>query len=201
MGVGLHSSWDRSVTARSSCSIIHAGLRALGRSIGTFSLDAGIVLNPNKNRLLCSYTKDAGLDYNGNRESCHRRCPSQEAGWIDLSCSFSPNDLHWMLQTHARHGEREGGIGSYRGYNEVVVDAGVMRNNLPSSIDAFFIFACHNNQQNTGVSWARNCQQARSVGIDLYHKFIHRWQLSEREFPLLEFHRDNWEAPFSYFQG
>ena len=51
---------------------------------------------------------------------------------------WRPEDLGVMLERHATFGDQYKGIGTYSGYNEVIVESAAWRASLPDAVEAFF---------------------------------------------------------------
>jgi hypothetical protein len=99
-----------------SSSIINA------KNVHTFSA-SGIVLNPHKTRVLCSWPVDMG--------SLHTGCSGGQINGLP----FSPYQLKDMLDISLTVGTLQNGL-----YNEVLIDAKTYDRNLPHSILAFVYF-------------------------------------------------------------
>lgn len=137
-----------------SASIINQKLRA---SFG----DAGLVLSPKKNTLLCSYDQDSGTLFSGCGNG------NGDGG------QFGPNSTKEMLESHLRRGGE--------GYNEVMIDSRQYVEQMPKSV-AGVVFGLK-----TG-SGGKTFDKIRAVHI--YVSMLDRFKLNESQFPLFRANYD-----------
>mmetsp|Transcript_76562 Transcript_76562/g.127635 ORF Transcript_76562/g.127635 Transcript_76562/m.127635 type:complete len:337 (-) Transcript_76562:148-1158(-) len=211
-----------------SASVIFADLfrpsREDRKSIPLFSFDGGFVLRPSLIKLLCAFARDAGSGWNGVG-ACHaaygsacvpgcgnppRWCGAlhqQEANG-HRCCAYGkcpgppypwrPEELVGMLKQHAELGETFKGIGTYTGYNEVILESDNFVDHLPYSVEAIFITDCLEGQQNSRMSFSTSCAGAHAHARSLHHNFTQEYGLDEETFPLLRLSPISWKEPFTY---
>ena len=111
--------------------------------------EGGVVLNPDVNAMLCSYSQDSGSDMRrcDTNPKCVPGCSAKgmDAGveWCSASsmpggCAWPPHLLRDMMQRTLPQYQTNGGH-----YNEIVVDARRFQEQLPMSIEAFWYDAQH----------------------------------------------------------
>ena len=171
------------------------------------------------NKVLCAYGADAGTDYSSSNHE--GRCyPTGENGCVpgcgqppefcnasdpmtgSCRCGFdwcdgrpqpwSPNDLGALLEAQEVSGGKYAGLGSFTGYNEVIVDAAFKDDHLPYSIEAFFYVEGCNGQEVLG----RKCS-GRDAAAEAQAALLAKFAPPEAEAaPLLRLRPTNWDAPF-----
>jgi len=81
------------------------------------------------------------------------------------------------------------------GYNEVIINSAKYNAHLPDVVDAFFVMKGHSTTTQDDADHINvNVQQAHGAFLHLYNK-------SALEVPLLVFDPFNWDQPFSVFEG
>ena len=195
--------------------------RVSPRQLPLFSLENGVVLRTalgprngmlgprSYNKVLCAYGADAGTDYSSANDE--GRCyPAGENGCVpgcgqmigSCRCGFewcegkprpwSPNDFGALLEAQEVSGGRYAGLGSFTGYNEVIVDAAFKDEHLPHSIEAFFYVDGCKGQAVLG----RKCS-GRDAAAEAQAAFLAKFAPLEAEAaPLLRLRPTNWDAPF-----
>ena len=96
-------------------------------------------------------------------------------------------------------------MGSYTGYNEVVIDSSSWAETLPGTIEAFFYFDGCSGQSNTPLSsqlprdviGSKNCEGASEFVRTKHADFLRRFDLAEHDVPLLRFRQAEWSTPFA----
>lgn len=212
--------------SRVSTSSIHRGLLRPDRPdrtvIPMFSFDGGVILNPNTINLLCAYGNDGAIDDGGGGLGCEGStsgncipgcgdppdwCPETGeliAGWC--RCGFEwcgskprpwrPEHVHALLKVSAKYSKPYDGIGSYEGYNELVVDAEAWLEQLPHSIEAIFFYSnCVKTDTNTPLAHSASCGDAKAYAESVYDKYIKMH--GHGSIPFLNFDSSNWDEPFS----
>ena len=102
-----------------------------------------------------------------------------------------------MLDQFQMHGDEFFGVGSFKGYNEIVVDAQHWIDELPGSVEGIFRVACRGSDDNLHYGGtASNCAEAHDTTMELYTQFRAAFHLTSNEFPLLELRPWDWETPF-----
>jgi hypothetical protein len=222
----------RARRSRVSASMIFAGLQSRDGRIPTFSLDGGVILRPSTIHAFCGYGIDGSIDDNKPLSCnhidpstcvpgcgdpprwCNKANPHDEGAWLTCGLGWGSNGVRpWRQQDFGGAGglfdlfEQSGanfeGVGSFSGYNEIVVDADNWIGLLPHSVEGIFMIECDDNDVNLrygaadGGGTAMNCRDARANAIDLHRKFIQEYELSESDFPLLTLRPGNWEEPFA----
>ena len=115
---------------------------------------------------------------------------------------YRPEDLGAMLAAHAEHGVPYGGIGTYTGYNEIVVESASWLASLPRAIEAVFITECADGERNTNYAGtAHSCSSAHAKGRKAHAAFLEAFGLSKTAFPLLRLRPDNFQEPFVTERG
>lgn len=217
---------------RVSSSMIYAGLQKRDARIPTFSLDGGVILRPSKTKAFCGYGIDGSIDDNkplscetpmddwkcvpGCGEPpkwCNINNPHDEGAWLTCGLGWGSGGVRpWppedfggeggLLDLFERGGMNFDGVGNFAGYNEIVIDSDHWIDNLPDSIEGFFMVECNDNDANLrygaadGGGTALNCRDAHQNIIDIHAKFIAEYKLSANEFPLLTLRPDKWDEPF-----
>lgn len=108
-----------------------------------------------------------------------------------------------MLRLFADRGEKFVGVGSFKGYTEIVIDSAPWIANLPESVEAVFAVDCTDADAQLhygaadGGSTAQSCSEARKAAAAMHERFLQTYGLSAAEFPLLRLRPDNWKAPFA----
>ena len=212
--------------------MIFAGLKSRDSSVPTFSLDGGVILRPSKIHAFCGYGIDGSIDDN-KPLSCTRADPAQcmpgcgeppawcsksnphdEGDWLTCGLGWGNGGVRpWkqedfggaggLFDLFEKSGENFDGVGSFKGYNEIVLDTKVWIDNLPGSVEAIFMVDCQDGQDNLrygaadGGGTAANCRDAKANAVDLHRKFLSAYKLSEADFPLLKLRPNNWEEPFA----
>ena len=213
---------------RVSGSIIGARMRPPSgdTEIPLFSFDAGVILRPQKTGINCVYGMDGSTD---GMSACNplqdaacvpgcgdppRWCPPNSESNQRCVCGFAqcvgrvqpwhPDDLTSVLRIHASSWwGGYGGIGSYTGYNEVVINASTWIANLPFSIEAIFFVAagarvCKGAK--TGLGFAETCLQAEQQARKVHKSMLEHYDLQEGD-PfapgLVTLHPDRWDHPFT----
>ncbi len=206
--------------------------------IPVFSFDGGVILRPDRTTILCAYGNDGAIDYGGKncRITGATRSPSCVPGcgdppnWCDpneglidgwCNCGFEwcgsvrprpwhPKDLPKLIEKHAFLGSKYTGMGTYTGYNEVVIDSSSWVETLPGIIEAFFYFdGCAPGQANTPLSSQlprdgsrpKDCVGAASFVRTKHQDFLKRFNLAAHDVPLLRFRQTDWTTPFSVEGG
>ena len=111
--------------------------------------EGGVVLNPDVNAMLCSYSQDSGSDMRrcyANPKcvpGCSEKGTDEGVNWCSASsmsgsCAWPPHLLRDMMQRTLPQYQTNGGH-----YNEIVVDARRFQEQLPMSIEAFWYDAQH----------------------------------------------------------
>lgn len=201
--------------------------------IPVYSFDGGVILRPDRVTMLCAYGNDGAIDYGGKncRVTGPTRSPTCVPGcgdpphWCDADsgmingwchCGFEwcggekvrpwhPQDLSKLIEKHATIGSRYTGMGSYTGYNEVVIDSSSWAETLPGTIEAFFYFDGCSGQSNTPLSsqlprdviGSKNCEGASEFVRTKHADFLRRFDLAEHDVPLLRFRQAEWSTPFA----
>lgn len=212
---------------RVSASIIFSGLQWRDDYIPTFSLDGGVILRPSTVRALCGYGTDGSIDDNKPLECggypfdgpcipgcgsppnwCTQENPHDEGAWLTCGLGWGGGGVRpWrpsefggpggLLDLFRMHGDEFFGVGSFKGYNEIVVDAQHWIDELPLSVEGIFTVACQDGDDNLHYGGtAQNCGEARAVATEMYTQFLEAYHLSSVEFPLLELRPWDWENPF-----
>ena len=138
---------------------------------------AGLVL-ASANRVRCSYTRDGATAARGDGGcgGSQPKCTAQ----VDWGCVWAgPWTVAEMLaaaSTRFAHGSD----GNGQRFNEVMVDTDWYVNNMPLSLEAFFVPA------------RGNLPQAARI----HRHFLSHFGLSEAEVPLLVFHAGEHAAPW-----
>ena len=96
-------------------------------------------------------------------------------------------------------------MGTYTGYNEVVVDSSTWVETLPGAIEAFWYFDGCSGQANTKLSsqlpsngaGPKSCEGASEFARTKHADFLRRFHLTERDVPLLRFRQAEWSTPFA----
>jgi hypothetical protein len=106
-----------------------------------------------------------------------------------------------MLTEMIRNGNQYRGIGTYSGYNEVVVASRTYVENLPHSIEAIFIVDClgidGNEDEHLGRAHsAPSCFEAQQNGRNIHAEFLRAYNLKADQHPLLLLRPTNWQQPF-----
>ncbi len=103
---------------------------------------------------------------------------------------FRPEDFDTLIRKHAEYGELFGGIGSYKGYNEIIVESAHWIEQLPWSIEAFFVTAGGDAKE---MLLTRRAHQA----------FLRAYGLRGQKYapPLLRYRPDRWDAPFELMEA
>ena len=222
---------------RISGSIIYAGMHRVDRPdrdvIPIYSFDGGVILRPDRAKLLCAYGNDGAIDYGG--KNCRVTGPTRSStcvpgcgdppnwcaangGLIDgwCHCGFEwcggekvrpwhPEDLPELIERHATVGSRYTGMGTYTGYNEVVIDSSSWAETLPGIIEAFFYFDGCAGNTNTPLSsqlprdgaGPKTCEGATEFVRTKHADFLRRFDLTEHDVPLLSFRHTEWSTPFA----
>ena len=201
--------------------------------IPVYSFDGGVILRPDRVTLLCAYGNDGAIDYGG--KNCRVTGPTASStcvpgcgdppNWCDANggaidgwcqCGFGwcggekvrpwrPEDLSKLIEKHATLGSRYTGMGSYTGYNEIVVDSSSWVETLPGAIEAFFFFDGCSGQANTPLSsqlprdgtGSKSCEGASEFVRTKHADFLRRFHLTEHDVPLLSFRQAEWSTPFA----
>ena len=201
--------------------------------IPVYSFDGGVILRPDRVTLLCAYGNDGAIDYGG--KNCRVTGPTQSSAcvpgcgdppnWCDANggpidgwcqCGFAwcggekirpwrPEDLSKLIAKHATLGSAYTGMGSYTGYNEIVIDSSRWVETLPGAIEAFFFFDGCSGQANTPLSsqlprdgtGSKSCEGASEFVRTKHADFLKRFNLFERDVPLLRFRQAEWSTPFA----
>jgi len=222
---------------RVSASIAYAGMHRADRPdrtvIPVYSFDGGVILRPDRLRLLCAYGNDGAIDYGG--KNCRVTGPTASSrcvpgcgdppDWCDpnggliggwCQCGFGwcggqklrpwrPQDLRKLIEKHATIGSAYTGMGTYTGYNEVVIDSSRWVETLPGAIEAFYYFDGCSGQANTKLSsqlppdgaGPKSCEGASEFARTKHADFLRRFHLTERDVPLLRFRQAEWSTPFA----
>ena len=124
---------------------------------------AGLVLAPPPlNRFFCVYPGDGNsMGHYDDNHGCQQSCQGRQT-W---DCAYEPERLEEGLKENIGNGK----------YNEVVVDAQFMKQNLPHSLLAVFYMAPH----------------TREKAADVHGDFLHRFGLTAAQFPLVHFDMSN----------
>ena len=108
-----------------------------------------------------------------------------------------------LLDVFVQNGQPFGGIGNWKGYNEVVVDTNTWLKELPHSVEAMFIVECDDWERNTeyppgshGWGTAQTCGEAHERARNMHQKFLRTYDLDAVQFPLLKLRTRNWDKPF-----
>ena len=220
-----HSSGARALSAansadRMSASLVYARLhqRADRAAIPLFGgCNAGVVLRPEEQQLLCSYagdgaTQNANCDPPGLSASCVPGCV-HSAGWCDPNapvtdgwclCSlgwcrgdpvrpqpWAPKDLAAMIRQHDENGPIAAGADDTKsGYNELVLSSEHWVRRLPRSIEAFFYVKSAYDQSPGSSS---KLAQFAATTFDFAYNYGGR---PDRPPPLLRLRPEEWERPF-----
>ena len=230
------SSRTRDRLQRVSTSMIFAALQDRDRAIPTFSIDGGVVLRPSKTHVLCGYGTDGSIDDNKplscaseNQHRCVPGCgappdwckksdPHDEGAWLTCGLAWGRNGVRpWksedlggrggLLDHFAQNGARFDGVGSFKGYNEIVVQSEAWIQGLPDSVEALFMTECSPGDRNLvygpsqDMGTARSCEQAHSKAREMHQRFLQTYGRSASDFPLLVLRTTNWEAPFAQADG
>ena len=177
--------------------------------IPLFSRRGGVILRPETTKVLCAYGIDAGIDYGSDKgANCRVATSGSECipgcgnppewctetgligGWCRCSFAWScgtqnsprpyrPEDLGAMLENHASFGDQFKGIGTFSGYNELIVESATWIENLPRSIEAFFTVA------GGDEAFARRA----------HSDFVQRYGAEIA--PLVQLRPDRWSEPFA----
>ena len=121
--------------------------------------EAGLVLAPPPlNRFFCVYPGDGNsMGHYDDNHGCQEPCKGKQV-W---DCAYESDRLEEALKENTNSGK----------YNEVVVDAQFMKQNLPSSLLAVFWMNDDNHQK----------------AIDIHGDFLRAYGLTAAKFPLLRF--------------
>ena len=93
-------------------------------------------------------------------------------------------------------------MGNFKGYNEIVVGSETWLENLPHSVDAFFIIDCNDEDENLHYGGtSANCGEAHERTRSAHRAFLHEYKLDAARFPLLKLRPTNWKAPFASADG
>ena len=210
--------------------MVYSGLRQRDHTIPTFSLDGGVVLRPSKARLLCAYGIDGSIDDNKPLSCdhitarcvpgcgqppdwCSRANPHDEGAWLTCGLNWGRSGVRpWrpeeiggaggLLDHFAREGAEFPGVGSFKGYNEFVMDANAWLDGLPESVEAIFIVECSDADTNLkygaadGRGTAANCHDAHRNAREAHRSYLQAFQLTAAQFPLLKLRPANWVEPF-----
>jgi len=216
---------------RTSSSMIYAGLRQKDSVIPTFSLDGGVVLRPSETNLLCAYGIDGSIDDNKplscdhvDAERCVPGCGAppdwcskanahDEGAWLTCGLNWGRSGVRpWrpseiagaggLLDHFALEGAPFTGIGTFKGYNEFVVDTHAWIEKLPASVEAMFLLDCHDYDSNLhygaadGRGTAANCHEAHENAREMHRTFLETYGLNAKQFPLLKLRPNDWQTPF-----
>ena len=187
------------LTGRISASI--ASMRLRNRpdrmAIPLINTHGGVVARPGEVHVACAYGID-GATVNLHGGANGDGCPDE---WCDPSKAHEQNgycgfwgapphaawraaDLATLLALHEEHGESYKGVGWRSGYNEAVLDGISWNENLPNTIEAFFVVS---NGDNAATSQVR----------EAHAKFLAQYGISRDEVPLLALDPARWESPLS----
>lgn len=156
----------------------------------------GVVLNPAKAKLLCSYDHDAssrgkecipaygqgvcvpGCTMDGTW------CDPHDPGHCGLHTPWRPQHLNAMLNTYAKRIQGHGiSCKDCKMYNEVILDSRAWKNNMPATVDAFF-YPVH----------AFCGDKCRARVKKAHSDFLRRYPGAHT--PLLRLHLDRKSSPF-----
>jgi hypothetical protein len=200
--------------------------------IPVYSFDGGVILRPDRVTVLCAYGNDGAIDYGGKNcrvtgptgsSTCVPGCGDPpnwceaNGGAIDgwCQCGFGwcggekvrpwrPKDLSKLIEKHATLGSAYTGMGTYTGYNEIVIDSSSWVETLPGAIEAFFYFDGCSGHANTALSsqlprdgtGSKSCEGASEFVRAKHADFLRRFHLTEHDVPLLRFRQAEWSTPF-----
>ena len=71
----------------------------------------------------------------------------------------------------------------------MIVDTGVLEDNLPQSVEAIFCVDCYNPERHKFTEYARK----------VHSDFVKEYSLASSDFPLVALDATNWKQPFSIF--
>ena len=207
--------------------MIYAGLHTRDAAIPTFSFDGGVVLAPSKIQAFCGYGLDGSIDDNkpltcdsagGNNcvpgcgeppQWCSRANPNDESPWLTCGLGWSSSGVRpWrqeelggaggLFDLFETRGAEFTGVGSFSGYNEIVVDTQSWIDNLPHSVEAIFSVECDKGAVNLRYGGtAATCGEAHDNAVAMHRQFVATYGLNAVEFPLLKLRPTDWEEPFA----
>jgi len=204
---------------RISGSIIGLPMRRNHLPIPIFNLGAGVVLRPGGyTGVRCMYGVDG--DIHTFRDACGDPCPGcdlhtkclRSDEFARCVCGFGkcgghvypwgPGELDVVLRLHAKSWSfGYGGMGSFSGYNEAVLDPDLWIEHLPASIEAVFFVdpadpVCDIKQgkRQIGTCVESEAQARRIHGQMLQHYNLRRSDV--RAPALVGLRPSNWDVPF-----
>ena len=141
--------------------------------------EGGIVLNPDVNTILCSYSQDSGSDMRRCEKNphcvpgCSAKGTDRPGEWCSPSydhgaCAWPPHLLKDMMQRTLPGYQTNGGH-----YNEIVVDAHRFQEQLPMSLEAFWFDAKHS-------------KDGGRTQREQHAAFLRDFNLRENDVPLLK---------------
>ena len=196
---------------RISCMLVYRSMgdRKDRLAIPLISLDGGLVIRPEVNRVLCVFGGDgASLNNNcdppGIHDGCIPGCGTNPE-WCSKSrpllanncrcglfnCNGRPrpwraSDAGFVMEQHEKYGPDYSEPGFHSGYNEVVLESRRWEANLPQAVQAFFFIR--------GASDEAAIRRAHA-------NFLAEYSLAAQEVPLLQLDPGRWDDPFELVQG
>lgn len=161
---------DRDPTSHRRVTRVPSCLRCLARSGATYKAPGGCwepvcdASNPQQS----SSTDGSLCGFGGND---------------NVRNSWHPRDLDTMLRLYGEHSQPYKEPSFFSGYNELVYDAQAWNDQLPQTIEAFFVI--------------RNGEKYSTSGVaaTAHQDFVSHFRT--RDVPLLAFDPNDWEQPFS----
>ena len=117
---------------------------------------------------------------------CGLHGDQQSVGYMEKA--WAPQDLKQLLTLHLLYGGQYKTPQWYSGYNEVILSARKLNQQLPDAISAFFVLNEHANWR--GSRDGKQVAQQRLA-------FLRRYGLRGESVPLLKLHPSNWNEPFT----
>jgi len=179
--------WCASFSDRFSASILNAHTVTKKGIIGMYSMqNPGFIYNPDIVTVSCAYPADGGSESKSCKPGAEGCVPGCGDKWchfdptmpnnMDTSCAWPASELERVLNLQQ---------GANSNYNEIVVPAKDVVDNLPNSILAIFY-----------VKGSKAEDEARKVHADFLANFAET-SIAARNIPLVELDPKKPEAPFS----
>ena len=201
----------REMSGRVSAMAVYQGLKDRPDRVGIplpFGNRGGLVLDGAHVTLECLFGID-GASYmsdDARRPGCTRTfCDRAQMQVPNVGlCGFAgyppqawgPADLKLVLETHRGHGAPYTAPAFHSGYNELVLNARKLNEQLPHAVSAFFLLRGRGGEYEGEVTDDLD----RGVVIDVvraHRAFLAEYHLTADEVPLLVLDPMNWERPFT----
>ena len=190
---------------RISASLVHVNSpRYVGNNMPLYSSNAGIVMSPTHNKMMCAWASDAGTmsrtcDPLGLSDKCVPGCytPPGDTGGVSeeawcrdeadpSNCAHRPSQLDIMMRKHAKANTVT--------YNEIVFEAATYVARLPVTIEAVFWVREGANVDGYCPVAGQYCER---YARETHEKLTRIMGLEKDQIPLLMLDPQNWNEPFS----